>query len=251
MTSPRPVPPNRCAVEASACANSSNRRLLLLGGHADAGVGDRDLDRLRLARHVEHPHASSIPPTSVNLTALESKLLTIWRSRSGSPTCAAASRSSALQVSSSPLADAVWTNVSTAAPRQRAQREGRRRDLEPAGLDLREVEDVADDLQQRLARSSAAVATICRCCARELGLREHLEHAGDADHRRADLVAHRGQERRLGAAGVLGGVPRLRPRRCSACSRAATSASTAPAMSLNAPATCSSSDTARMSARSP
>ena len=43
----------------------------------------------------------------------------------------------------------------------------------------------------------------------EVGLGEHLEHAGDADHRRADLVPHRGEERRLRPAGVLGGLARL------------------------------------------
>ena len=41
----------------------------------------------------------------------------------------------------------------------------------------------------------------------EPGMREDLDHAGDADHRRADLVAHRGEERGLGAVGLL--RPRL------------------------------------------
>src|SRR5207248_751612 len=31
-----------------------------------------------------------------------------------------------------------------------------------------------------------------------LALRKQLEHAGDAHHRRADLMAHRGEERRFG-----------------------------------------------------
>ena len=36
----------------------------------------------------------------------------------------------------------------------------------------------------------------------QIGVRQHLDHAGDADHRGADLVAHRRQERALGVAGV-------------------------------------------------
>ena len=95
--------------------------------------------------------ATSIPPTSVNFTAFERKLLRIWRNRSGSPTCAAANRSSAVHVSSRPLADAVCTKVATAVRTSATDGEGRRRDLELAGLDLGEVEDVADDLQQRLS----------------------------------------------------------------------------------------------------
>ena len=54
ITSPRPVPPKRCVVDALGLRELLEQAPLLLVGHADAGVGDRELDGLRLARLVEH-----------------------------------------------------------------------------------------------------------------------------------------------------------------------------------------------------
>ena len=84
---------------------------------------------------------------------------------------------------------------------QARQRNRGRRQLQPAGLDLREVQDVADDLQQRPRRllddrDGAALVFV------EPAVRKHLEHAGDADHRRADFMAHGRDEVRLGFAGL-------------------------------------------------
>ena len=39
---------------------------------------------------------------------------------------------------------------------------------------------------------------------RKLGALQHVDHAQNAVHRRADLVAHRGKEGRLGLVGALG-----------------------------------------------
>ena len=95
-----------------------------------------------------------------------------------------------------------------------------------------------------------AVATMCRCCALRsvwpstssipvtpiIGVRiSWLMAARNVDFARLACSA----------------VRRASTASRSARSRAATSDSTASAISLNAPATCSSSDTARMSARSP
>ena len=59
------------------------------------------------------------------------------------------------------------------------------------------------------AAELCAVADHLALLAGEVALGEHLEHAGHADHRGADLVRHGGEERRLGLAGVLGGLARL------------------------------------------
>ena len=72
-----------------------------------------------------------------------------------------------------------------------------------AGLDLREVENVVDDGQQRVGRAldgrrEAALARI------ELGIEQQLGHAEHAVHRRADLVRHAREEFALGAARGLG-----------------------------------------------
>ena len=44
MARPKPVPPNRCAVVASAWLNSSKQSAQLLLRHPDAGVGNGNLD---------------------------------------------------------------------------------------------------------------------------------------------------------------------------------------------------------------
>ena len=95
-----------------------------------------------------------------------------------------------------------------APPRRIAQVEGRRLELEPARLDLGEVEDVVDDAQQRVAarpRSLREVALLRR----QLRVEQQPGHPDHGVHRRADLVAHRGQERALGLRRRLGLAPRL------------------------------------------
>ena len=56
-------------------------------------------------------------------------------------------------------------------------------------------------VEQRIAPSRATVSAYSRCVAgRARVVEQQLEHADDAVHRRADLVAHVGEERALGAA---------------------------------------------------
>ncbi len=72
-----------------------------------------------------------------------------------------------------------------------------------AGLDFREVEDVVDDRQQRLPGVVDGLREAL-LLVRQRGVEQEFGHAEDAVHRRADLVAHVGQEARLGDAGGLG-----------------------------------------------
>ena len=74
-------------------------------------------------------------------------------------------------------------------------------ELELAGLDLRQVEDVVDDRQQRVARR-AHHRRVAALLLVELGVEQQLRHPDHAVHRRADLVAHVGQELRLHARGL-------------------------------------------------
>ena len=71
--------------------------------------------------------------------------------------------------------------------------------LELAGLDLREIEDVVDDLQQSLgrARDGLRQPPLAR---RQLRSLQELRHSHHAVHRRADFVAHAREEFALGAA---------------------------------------------------
>ena len=72
-----------------------------------------------------------------------------------------------------------------------------------AGLDLGEVEDVVDDRQQRVAAGADDLGELALLGA-ELGVEQQAAHADDAVHGRADLVAHGGQEGALGLVGGLG-----------------------------------------------
>ncbi len=72
-----------------------------------------------------------------------------------------------------------------------------------AGLDFREIEDVVDDAEQVLARAPDLVE-VTALTRRHVGLQREMRHADDRVHRRADFVAHVGQEFRLGARGILG-----------------------------------------------
>ena len=76
-------------------------------------------------------------------------------------------------------------------------------DVELVGLDLREIEDVVDDAEQRRA-GVVDLAHVVALLGIERRLEGEVRETDDGVHRRADLVAHVGQERALGLGGVLG-----------------------------------------------
>ena len=76
-------------------------------------------------------------------------------------------------------------------------------ELEVAGLDLRDVQDVVDDQQQLLARGAGGRRVLALLVV-ELGVEQQLRHPDDAVERGPDLVAHVGQERGLGPRRLLG-----------------------------------------------
>ena len=78
-----------------------------------------------------------------------------------------------------------------------AQRESFEMKLHPPGLDLGEVEDVVDQGEQVAARAEHAVERL-EVLLQRLGiLPQHLADADDGVERRAQLVAHVGEELRL------------------------------------------------------
>ena len=74
---------------------------------------------------------------------------------------------------------------------------------EAPGFDLRHVEDVVDDRQQRLGGLSGR-ADVVPLFRREPGVERKVRHAHDRVHRRADLVAHVRQELAFGHRRLLG-----------------------------------------------
>ena len=77
--------------------------------------------------------------------------------------------------------------------------------LQPAGLDFGKVENVVDELQQRVGRvfDRLHVAPLDRV---ERRTQCQVGHANDGIHRRADFMAHVGQEFALGTTGGFGSL---------------------------------------------
>ncbi len=82
-------------------------------------------------------------------------------------------------------------------------------ELDAAGFDLGEVQDVVDDVQQGLAgavdRLDETLLLVC-----ERGVQQQLGHAEHSVHRRSNLMAHVGQELRFGLARRFGSLLGLR-----------------------------------------
>ena len=87
-----------------------------------------------------------------------------------------------------------------------AQVVGRLVELELAGLNLREIEDVVDDAEQRVTRlmDRGGIAALPLIQAHRMV--QQLGHAQYAIHGRADLMAHARQEIALGAIGLFGAL---------------------------------------------
>ena len=85
------------------------------------------------------------------------------------------------------------------------QVEGNVFDEQFAGLDLREVENVVDDGEQRFGRGFDNRHVLALLIGQR-GIEGQIGHADDAVHRRADLVAHVGEEVALRPARRLGGI---------------------------------------------
>ena len=134
-----------------------------------------------------------------------SRFVTIWRSRPGSPTSAVGTSGWMSQASSSPFTCARLASSLSAVARQSLKSNGMMSTVELAGLDLREVEDVVDDGQQRLAGRLDHVQVFA-LLGGEVRVEGELGHADDAVQRGANLVAHVGQELALRA---VGGVRRI------------------------------------------
>ena len=145
------------------------------------------------------------PPAGVNFTALDSRLSAICLSaRRSARSC----RSGDIRaVTSSCLSCGARGDHAHGFGEQRVEVEVLEIEADAAGFDLRHVEDVVDDLEQILP-AAADVAAIFVIFLRA----ERAEHAGfhdfgeadDGVERRAQLVAHIGEEFRLRLVGLFG-----------------------------------------------
>ena len=138
---------------------------------------------------------------SVNLIALPTRLISTWRSRTGSPTSDARHvggdvAASARALSRARAARAARSTSSTTL----AQVEARPASSSSLPASIFEKSRMSlMTCEQRLGRRARPSRGSSRCSAVELRVERQLGHADDAVHRRADLVAHVGEELRLEA----------------------------------------------------
>ena len=184
-----------------------NRRLPV-GGHADAGVGDLDMqDRIgrgALRKIQPHDHLALLGEFDRVADQVDQHLL--------QPQPVAGEMVGHLRrhlgEEREPFFGRAERERLHAAAELLAELEGEWLEAQAAGLDLRDVEDVVDDVQQRLGRRSHQVQRLALLRA-QVAVEQQRRHAHDAVHRRPDLVAHVREELALGAVRLLGLLPRL------------------------------------------
>ena len=211
MASPRPVPPNLRVEEPSACSNSRKTR--------SWSSRLRPMPVSRTTKRMPSPGSSgsamtATPPRSRELDGVAGEI----EQHLAQPRRVADDVRRQAFVDQRGDLDALGLRARRQqfdhAFHQRAERERPRLQIEPAGLDLGEIENLLDQRQQRFARGLCRLG-VGDLLGRELGVEQQVGHAEHAVERRADLVADHGEEARLGAVGGL----RLVARRAQARAR--------------------------------
>ena len=193
-------------VEPSAWLNAENSRRALLRRHADAGVGDGDLEACPVVALVEPGDRYLDVPLFGELDRVADQVGQdlAHPQRVAQEPLRHVVRHAEHQLQlllAGPLPD---QRIDVAQHVVDPERDGF--DRQRAGLDLRKIEDVVDDAEQRHAGGVdlgeiIALLEVGRIQEREVG------QPDDRVHRRPDLVAHIGEEHRLGLRRFLGHVP--------------------------------------------
>ena len=134
-------------------------------------------------------------------------LSSICRSRPASPIRLAGTSGVTSHASSRPFSAARSASSLAASPTVSRRSNAAYVEVEPLRFDLREIEDVVHDLEQRLGRRLHGREVVL-LFGREPGAERERRHAENRVERRADLVAHVRQERALGGGRVLGAALR-------------------------------------------
>ena len=203
---PSPVPPNLRVVDPSAWLKASKMCACLFSGMPMPVSVTENCSFVDPACLESSRTAITMRPRSVNLSALPTRLVSTCFSRTGSPTTALGRPGARSVLSSSPFFAACGRQQLHDVGHCAGQAERNRLELQLARLDLREVEDVVEDREQRLRRIAHRAEAVL-LIRRQLGVQGHGRHADDPVHRRADLVAHVRQELRFRAVGRLRRFP--------------------------------------------
>ena len=200
----------------SACVKGSNSRASS-SASMPMPVSLTSTRRHRAARRsrARRSTRTTTSPRSVNLTALPTRFVSTWRRRRGRRARRRARRRRSQAVSSSP-----WRAPAGRAAR-RCPRRARARSKSCSSSSSLPASIFEKSRMSLMTPSSASPERaggldVARAASpSSVGVAQQLEHADDAVHRRADLVAHVGQELRLDPRGAR--PPRRTPagaRRC-------------------------------------
>ena len=200
MTRPMPVPSTRRAFAAQAVVGLE-QLVHLRTCHAQAGVADRDLDGLRLGDAAER--TTTLPPSTLYLTALLSRLVRICLTRVSSPSTARARRSSCCSMRRPRCSRRRLDH------RQRCADQRAPAPAPPAPAcsmpdSMRDRSSVSLIMCSRCQPACWICAAQARWCSASARLAVQAQQLREAEHRvqrRAQLVAHARDELALGAVG--------------------------------------------------
>ena len=176
----------------------------LVGRDADAGVLDRDVDVAEARLAVQHPgHTDQHVPFPGELDGIAGEICQYLPDAPGIAQKAGRQEQVIVDQDRQPLVARRRLQQQDNLVHAAFQIELGRVKNQLVGLDLRIVENVVDDHQQRLARTLDR-AGIQRLFLIQRRVEQQLGHADNPVHRRADLVAHVRQKRRFRPVGHLG-----------------------------------------------
>ena len=191
---PRPLPPYWRVVERSAWMNGGNSSACRSAGCRSRVPHLETQPHPRAGRPAAARTATSTCRAAVNLSPLPIRLTSTWRSRVGSPrTTSGAGRRARTQLR--PRSAACGAN-SGAPGRRRPRTEKSTCSSSSRPASIREKSRMSLMMLSRCRPEGGSSRRTAPASASVLG-RQQVRHAQHAGHRRADLVAHGGQELRL------------------------------------------------------
>ena len=211
MARPRPVPPKRRDVEPSACSKARNRRSRACRLDADAGVDHArrasaaDALAMRRDRQAQRD-AAALGELDGVAEQVDQHLPQAMRIAEHA---AAAARAASRRASTSVLRSAAGATMRQRLLHDVGHVEAARSRARSLPASIFEKSRMSLMTCSRCSADSCTTVAHSRCSGVERRVEQQRRHAQHAVHRRADLVAHAGEELALGAGRGLGGVARL------------------------------------------
>ena len=177
----------------------AEQRIDLVGGDADAGVADGPFDRYAVGFPGQTACGHEDVAGGGELHRIGQKVQQHLAQPPGVADQGGRQRGVVLGAQRQPLCRCARRDDAEQMVDQHDRRKGELLEFELAGVELRIVENVVEDAQQALARFVNREQHLALLGV-EVGFEQRVGQAEHAVHRRADFMAHGGEEERLGAA---------------------------------------------------